>query len=189
MMDAGNLNEYNGVGQVLPEVEIVANSSGLTLYCPKGLKTPRFIPFDLKGQCQHCRSSDLEVDYMVDQAGISVSTNRMKKTQYIPYDLMGEFSPEGAIVARIRRKHFTLPFKRILQRPFKTTATTQTNKKQKVAPIEQRNDDGITLEETVSQVAAIDIVVKNEDIKQGDDDIVEIKNEITDNNNNVNDAV
>jgi hypothetical protein len=102
-------------GKLLPEVELVAHSSGLTVYCQKRLKTPRYIPFDQKGQCPTCRSGDLEADYMINQNGITISTNRMKQASFIPYDMSGEFAEDGGIVVKFRRKHITIPIKR---RPF-----------------------------------------------------------------------
>jgi hypothetical protein len=116
--------EYELVGRVLPELEITANASGLTLSSLKGFKTPRYLPYDKKGQCELCHSSDLELDYMVDSSGITIWTNRNKHPRYMAFDVIGgEFSIEGAVIAKIRRKNFTLPFKRVIHRPIKSTTT------------------------------------------------------------------
>jgi hypothetical protein len=67
-----------------------------------------------------------------------------------------------------------LPFKRILQRPFKTT-TTNSNKKRKEAA---NGQEGIPIEERPVAVLEAGDVVKNDEMKVEDDVI--IKNEMID---------
>jgi phage FluMu protein Com len=119
-MEANNLVETE-VSSVLPEIDLVAGSTGITVHCPKLLKTARFVQYDVRGHCPQCKSSDLEVDYVLLETGINISTNRMKTTKFVPFDSPPvNYAGNGVIHIKNRRKRFSIPFKKvIINRPIK----------------------------------------------------------------------
>jgi hypothetical protein len=115
-MDVQNVestkNEAEEPKKKLPDIDLVATASGITVYCPNWLKTPRYIPYDVRGQCPQCKGADLDVDYVLLQTGLTISANRMKATIFVPFDSApANYMHDGIIRIKNRRKHFTIPFK------------------------------------------------------------------------------
>ena len=69
----------------IPEVDFKLSSTGITILCPR-LYTPRFIPFDIAGRCEICKSDTAEIDY-------TIYCSRLARTKFVPYDLGYELFP------------------------------------------------------------------------------------------------
>jgi len=103
--------------QLSSDIDIVSGSQGITLYCAKRFRMPRFVPFDVKGRCKQCRGEDMDLEYLIDPTGITISCSRMRKEKYVPFDNKSTFNSgssnaEGVIHIKSRRKRFTLPLER-----------------------------------------------------------------------------
>ena len=72
-----------------PEIEFNVNTMGVTVYCPKHLKTPRFVPWDQPGRCSTCRSGTVELDYVIQPEGVTLFSNRLKSDTWVPFDEIG----------------------------------------------------------------------------------------------------
>jgi hypothetical protein len=52
------------------------------------LSTPRFIPFENAGRCRECKSSDVDIDYVVSKDGVTIFSNRFKGCRFVPFDIV-----------------------------------------------------------------------------------------------------
>nr|CAD2178260.1 unnamed protein product [Meloidogyne enterolobii] len=55
--------------QVLPQVDFNITSCGITILSPR-LTTPRLIPYDQAGRCKECKSTEVELDFIVTKEGV-----------------------------------------------------------------------------------------------------------------------
>ena len=78
---AQSKTEFNHI----PTVEFKISSTGITVLCER-LYTPRFIPFEIKGLCESCKSDGVEIDFLVTIKGITVFCNRMRQAKFVPFD-------------------------------------------------------------------------------------------------------
>ena len=69
----------------IPEVDFNVTATGIKVESRRFV-TPRFIPFDIKGKCDNCRSDYAEIDYCVSMDGIIIICNRLKTPRHIPFD-------------------------------------------------------------------------------------------------------
>jgi len=105
---------------MLSEIEIIVNTSGVTIICPY-LYTPRFIPFDLKGRCKSCKSDNVEIDYVIQPEGITIFCSRLKKEKFVPFDKSAQFNQKDAnydsrtVRIRSRSKSYNIPISRALE--------------------------------------------------------------------------
>ena len=139
-------------GELLPpEIDFVPHSTGITVYSQKRLKTPRFIPFDVRVQCKHCKSSDVDVDYIIDPSGVTISTNRMKRQKFVPFDMPPPLDSDektgSTIRIKSRRKRFTLPFKRLISQSTPTPTAITPPPVSNPDDRQEINEDAITLNE------------------------------------------
>ena len=109
----------------IPDVEFSANASGLTVFrfvslhwfkilcSPPHLTTPRFIPWDLPGRCTRCKSSTVEIDYVIQPNGVSIFSTRLKDGErFIAFDKSAEFGERALLRLRARNKILDLPLQR-----------------------------------------------------------------------------
>uniref|UniRef100_A0A914GRN5 Uncharacterized protein n=1 Tax=Globodera rostochiensis TaxID=31243 RepID=A0A914GRN5_GLORO len=96
-----------------PEIEFNVNTMGLTVYCPRHLKTPRLVPWDQPGRCSRCRSGTVELDYFIQAEGVTVFSTRLKNggEHFVPFDEIVDFGDNAKIRIRSRNKVFTLPLR------------------------------------------------------------------------------
>ena len=95
----------------LPEIELFVSSIGITIASPN-LATPRWVPFDLKGRCNICYGSTVEVDYVLQTDGITIYCSRLKKEKYINFDKKLEIDSKSMYRLRTRNKVYNIPIKR-----------------------------------------------------------------------------
>jgi len=95
----------------LPEIELFVSSIGITIASPN-LTTPRWVPFDLKGRCNICYGSTVEVDYVLQPDGITIFCSRLKKEKYINFDKKLEIDSKSMYRLRTRNKVYNIPIKR-----------------------------------------------------------------------------
>ena len=69
----------------IPEVDFKISAVGITILCGR-LYTPRFVPFDIKGKCECCRSDAAELDFVITKEGITIYCNRLHKSRFVPFD-------------------------------------------------------------------------------------------------------
>uniref|UniRef100_A0A183C7L2 Integrase catalytic domain-containing protein n=1 Tax=Globodera pallida TaxID=36090 RepID=A0A183C7L2_GLOPA len=96
-----------------PEIEFNVNTMGLTVYCPRHLKTPRLVPWDQPGRCSRCRSATVELDYFIQAEGVTVFSTRLKNggENFVPFDEIVDFGDNAKFRIRSRNKVFTLPLR------------------------------------------------------------------------------
>uniref|UniRef100_A0A914H7L5 Uncharacterized protein n=1 Tax=Globodera rostochiensis TaxID=31243 RepID=A0A914H7L5_GLORO len=99
--------------QEFPEIEFNVNTMGLTVYCPRHLKTPRLVPWDQPGRCSRCRSGTVELDYFIQAEGVTVFSTRLKNggENFVPFDEIVDFGDNAKFRIRSRNKVFTLPLR------------------------------------------------------------------------------
>ena len=75
--------------------------------------TPRFIPWDLPGRCTRCKSSTVEIDYVIQPQGVSIFSPRLKGGErFIGFDKSGPFGNTAYMRIKARNKVMNLPLKR-----------------------------------------------------------------------------
>ncbi|KAL3078628.1 hypothetical protein niasHT_035111 [Heterodera trifolii] len=86
---------------------------GVTVYCPRHLQTPRFVPWDQPGRCSICRSGTVELDYIIQPEGVTIFSNRLKTDgeNFVPFDTIVDFADRAKFRIRARNKVFTLPLR------------------------------------------------------------------------------
>nr|CAD2185737.1 unnamed protein product [Meloidogyne enterolobii] len=95
--------------QILPEVEISINLNGITISSDR-LTPSRFVPYDIGGKCRECKSTDVELDFVVTKDGITIYCSRISGTRYVPFDSTYELP--GICFFRIKNKGrvFNIPY-------------------------------------------------------------------------------
>lgn len=94
-------DKYSLSKQILPEIDFVVTSAGVTLSSER-LNTPRFLPFDHPGKCRECKSSDVDLDFVVCKEGVSVFCNRIKGSRFVQFDFVHDLP--GHCFFKIRSK-------------------------------------------------------------------------------------
>jgi hypothetical protein len=74
--------------QILPEIEFLVSSTGITMIASERLTTPRFIPYDDAGRCRSCKSTEVDIDFVVTKDGVTLFSNRFKKWRFVPFDIV-----------------------------------------------------------------------------------------------------
>ena len=86
----------------VPEVDFKLSSTGITIMCPR-FYTPRFMPFDIVGRCNVCKSDNAEIDFLITIDGITIYCNRLKQPKFIQYDYKYESFPQFCLF-RVKTK-------------------------------------------------------------------------------------
>ena len=91
-----------------PEVDFKISSTGITILCTR-LYTPRFVPFDIKGRCECCKSDGAELDFVITIDGITIYCTRLQKPRFIPFDWPYSKFPQSCIFrVKTRAKIFNI---------------------------------------------------------------------------------
>jgi len=70
----------------LPEISINITTTGITINSDERLSTPRFLPFDQKGKCSNCKSTEMEIDFAVTKEGVTIFCSRIRGSRFVPFD-------------------------------------------------------------------------------------------------------
>ena len=97
--------------EYLPEIDFLISPTGLTITCER-LETPRFVPFDLKGKCDLCKSNTVEMDYIISKEGVTLSCTRMKGEKFVPFDIISNLPDRCYFRIKTRGKVFTIPYEK-----------------------------------------------------------------------------
>ncbi|CAK5113987.1 unnamed protein product [Meloidogyne enterolobii] len=86
-----NLKDKKSLSQqILPEVDFNVTPTGITISASDRLSNPRFIPFNHPGRCRECKSTEVEIDFIVTKEGVTIFCNRVKGNQFVPFDTIYE---------------------------------------------------------------------------------------------------
>jgi hypothetical protein len=99
------------------DVELWARSNGLMLFSHY-FTTPRFLQFDVKGRCPTCKSDKVEIDYIIDQSGVTISCGRMKQEKFVPFDINPMFNDHSSVRIKTKSRVFELPIYQHLRQCF-----------------------------------------------------------------------
>ena len=92
----------------IPEIDFKVSSTGITILGER-FYTPRFVPFELKGPCQCCKSDAVEIDYVITTEGVTIYCNRLDKPKFVPYDLPYQTFPNYCLFrVKTRAKIFNI---------------------------------------------------------------------------------
>src|SRR3954463_15087351 len=88
-----------------PDIEFQVNASGMTIFSPIHLNTPRYLQWDLPGRCTRCNSSLVEIDYVIQPNGVSIFCTRLSAgEQFIVFDNELEFDQNATVRLKARNK-------------------------------------------------------------------------------------
>ena len=107
----------------LPEINVTVTSQGVTINCT-ALETPRFVPFEVKGRCNLCNSSNAELEYVLHRHGLWLHSSRIKEPKFVAFDKVANVTDKSMFRLRTRNTRFNIP---ITVEP-----ETETNKDQEV---------------------------------------------------------
>jgi hypothetical protein len=100
-----------------PDIEFQVNASGMTVFSPIRLNTPRYLQWDLPGRCTRCHSSIVEIDYVIQPNGVSIFCSRLSAGEhFIAFDKEMEFDENATVRLKARNKVLNLQL-RNLQKP------------------------------------------------------------------------
>nr|CAD2198875.1 unnamed protein product [Meloidogyne enterolobii] len=99
----------NLFSQILPEVDFNISSSGITVLSSR-LTTPRFIPYDQSGRCKECKSTEVEIDFIVTKEGVTIYCTRIGSgTRFVPFDTVYELPTHCFFKVRNKGRVFNVP--------------------------------------------------------------------------------
>lgn len=77
------------------------------------MATPRFVPWDLPGRCTRCKSGTVDIDYVIQQQGVTIFSPRLKGGErFIAFDKIANFPEQAFMRIRARNKVLNIPFRR-----------------------------------------------------------------------------
>ncbi|KAL3069276.1 hypothetical protein niasHS_018001 [Heterodera schachtii] len=129
--------------QEFPEIEFNVNTMGVTVYSPRRLKTPRFVPWDQPGRCTRCKSGNVELDYFIQPEGVTIFSSRLKDDgeNFLPFDEIVDFGDNAKFRVRSRNKMFTLPLRHPEVHQVAQVAAEAIGLLADVPPMAEPNDD------------------------------------------------
>jgi len=99
----------NLFSQILPEVDFNISSSGITVLSSR-LTTPRFIPYDHSGRCKECKSTEVEIDFIVTKEGITIHCTRIGSgTRFVPFDTVYDLPTHCFFKIKNKGRVFNVP--------------------------------------------------------------------------------
>nr|CAD2196649.1 unnamed protein product [Meloidogyne enterolobii] len=99
----------NLFSQILPEVDFNISSSGITVLSYR-LTTPRFIPYDQSGKCKECKSTEVEIDFIVTKEGVTIYCNRIGSgTRFVPFDTVYDLPTHCFFKIKNKGRVFNVP--------------------------------------------------------------------------------
>lgn len=97
--------------------------------------TPRFIPWDLPGRCTRCKSGTVEIDYIIQNQGVSIYSSRLKGGErFVSFDKPVEFNEYGYIRIKSRNKILNLPLRGVEVLSGKKTTGDNNGEKMQTIP-------------------------------------------------------
>lgn len=78
------------INQVLPEIDFAIAKNGITVFAKERFNEPRFIPFDCVGKCKECKATEVEMDFVVTNEGLTIFCNRIRGSRFIHFDIVRE---------------------------------------------------------------------------------------------------
>jgi hypothetical protein len=94
----------------ISEIEFSATNQGLTIFC-SALNTPRFVPFEVKGRCTLCHSSNAELELVMHSEGVWVHCNRLKEPKFVLFDKYATVNDNSLVRLKTRNTRFNIPIK------------------------------------------------------------------------------
>lgn len=88
--------------QILPEIDFNILSNGITIKSNERLSTPRFILYDTASRCKQCKSTEVELDFIVTKDGLTIYCSRIKGPRFVAFDNVMELP--GHCYFRIKNK-------------------------------------------------------------------------------------
>jgi len=168
-----NINDKKSLGQqILPEVDFNITTTGVTVHASNRLSMPRVIPFDNQGKCKECKSSEVELDFVVTKEGVTLFCTRMKGSRFVPFDSIHDL-PDHCFF-KIKNKGRVFNVEHGQQAPVICHPLNFTNQKeiqaepppQKMSKLEPEKE--YTLKETLSEIYAyLDWIVPSSDVAEG----------------------
>nr|CAD2161440.1 unnamed protein product [Meloidogyne enterolobii] len=99
----------NLFSQILPQVDFNISSSGITVLSSR-LTNPRFIPYDQSGRCKECKSTEVEIDFIVTKEGITIYCTRIGSgTRLVPFDTIYDLPTHCFFKIKNKGRVFNVP--------------------------------------------------------------------------------
>lgn len=123
----------------MPTIDFTVTSNGITIFSDKYLKTPRFVPFDLAGKCQLCKSDAVDLDYVIQPYGCIFYCNRLKRERFVPFDISAKME-EGCTFFRVktRGRSMNIPYESL-----KAISTLSDEKIEVKLPVANMEDEEV----------------------------------------------
>jgi hypothetical protein len=123
----------------VPEITVSVNSQGITINC-SALETPRFVPFEVKGRCSMCNSSNAEIEYVLHRHGLRLKSSRIKEPKFVAFDKVADISDKSLFRLITRNTRFNIPI---------TVTPENTTEEQEVVNVEKKkkkNGESVAVE-------------------------------------------
>jgi hypothetical protein len=167
-----NMNDKKNLAlQILPEVDFNITTTGVTVHASQRLSMPRVIPFDNQGKCKECKSSEVELDFVVTKEGVTLFCTRMKGSRFVPFDSVHDLP--GHCFFKIKNKGRVFNVEHGQQAPVICHPINSISQKeiqaeppQKMPKLEPEKE--YNLKETLSEIYAyLDWIVPSGDVAEG----------------------
>lgn len=150
---------------VLPEVEFSVSTTGMTIHSSR-FSEPRYLEFEQKGKCRHCKSGTVDIEYYVEPKGVGIYSSRFDGPQYVSFDHPADLP--GKCIFRVKNKgqSYVIPFESNLE---KDSSAQQDNNLERDSSVQQESHQkqGITEEKVLQEKEEHqNIVTSTEDTEQ-----------------------
>ena len=75
------------------------------------MTNPKLVPFDICGRCRSCKSDNVTIDYAIQNEGVTVMTDRMKKPKFVPFDVVLPFKNECFFRVKTQSRSIDIPYR------------------------------------------------------------------------------
>jgi hypothetical protein len=77
---------------------------------------PRYLEFEQKGKCRHCKSGTVDIEYYVEPKGVGIYSSRFDGPQYVSFDHPADLP--GKCIFRVKNKgqSYVIPFESNLEK-------------------------------------------------------------------------
>lgn len=82
--------------QSLPEAYFEILSTGVRVTSAH-FNEPNFIPFDIRGKCPRCKSTEASIDFIITPQGLTLTSNRIKGSRFLTFDTPYPALPEHCV--------------------------------------------------------------------------------------------
>uniref|UniRef100_A0A183BZQ0 Uncharacterized protein n=1 Tax=Globodera pallida TaxID=36090 RepID=A0A183BZQ0_GLOPA len=105
-----NMSDKRGLmQQILGEAELNVTTTGISISGSR-FSTPRTIPFDESGKCRSCKSTEVELDFMITKEGVTIWCSRIKNTQFVPFDVVYDLPGHCFFRVKNKARVFNIPY-------------------------------------------------------------------------------